>query len=181
MVDRGVVTCRHATCVRNKGILWSQKISLSHSIPYWYYCKRNTSRFGSRTIEKPLTVVSRAAQDLNQLDDELSKRPLSLDPQGYFIISIDRTERVIVAEHYGNTINDKGLACDEETGEVIGCGGATQTPRRRFSARTAKELSVMILEHETGLCSRLEHANYLGREFQKAQVALLTGSEYIQD
>ena len=116
------------------------------------------------------------------LDDHLSKRPLAFDPQGYFIISIDRHECRIIAEHYGNTINDQGLACDEETGEVIGCkGGALQVPRRHFSGRTAKELSVMILEQENGLCSHLEHANYLGREFQKAECALLSGAEYIQD
>ena len=115
------------------------------------------------------------------LDDALSKRPLSLDPLGYFIISIDRTDNRILAEHYGNTINDAGLACDEETGEVIGCGGASQVPRRRFSGRTAKEISVLILEHETGLCSHIEHANYLGREFQKAEYALLTGTDYVQD
>ena len=59
------------------------------------------------------------------LDDHLSKRPLALDPQGYFIISIDRHECRIIAEHYGNTINDQGLACDEETGEVIGCKGVS--------------------------------------------------------
>ena len=128
-------------------------------------------------------TVARASLDQldGALDDHLSKRPLALDPQGYFIISIDRQEQCIIAEHYGNTINEKGLACDEETGEVIGCGGASQVPRRHFSGRTAKELSVKILEEETGLCSHLEHANYLGREFQKAECALLTGAEYIQD
>ena len=135
-----------------------------------------------RTSRSTIVVQRSSLEQLDgPLDDDLSRRPLSLDPLGYFIISIDRTERRIVAEHYGNTINEQGLACDEETGEVIGCGGASQIPQRQFSGRTAKELSVMILEQETGLCSHLEHANYLGREFQKAECALLTGAEYIQD
>lgn len=138
---------------------------------------RTTSRHCARN-----TIRRSSVEQLDgPLDEDLSRRPLSLDPQGYFIISIDRTKRRILAEHYGNTINEQGLACDEETGEVIGCGGASQVPQRQFSGRTAKELSVMILEQETGLCSHLEHANYLGREFQKAECALLTGAEYIQD
>ncbi len=29
--------------------------------------------------------------------------------------------------------------------------------------------------------SRLEHANYLGREFQRAEFAIITGDEYVQD
>ena len=116
-----------------------------------------------------------------QLDDSLSMRPLQLDHDGYFIIQIDRENDVIVAEHYRNVINDQGLACDEETGEVIACGSAKQIPSRKFTGRTAKEISVEILERESGLCSRLEHANYLGREFQKAEFALEHGTEYVQD
>ena len=30
-------------------------------------------------------------------------------------------------------------------------------------------------------CTRLEHANYLGREFQRAEMALTSGDEYVQD
>lgn len=48
-----------------------------------------------------------------ELDDRLSMRPLELDPLGYFIVSIDHTNKDIVAEHYTNTINDKG----DETGQ----------------------------------------------------------------
>jgi len=77
---------------------------------------------------------------------------------------------------------NSGLACDEETGEVISCGGESKKkPVRVFTGRSAKELSVKVLEEESGLCSRLEHANYLGRELQKAEYALLHSLEYIQD
>ena len=29
--------------------------------------------------------------------------------------------------------------------------------------------------------TRLEHANYLGREFQRAEAALISGQDYVQD
>jgi dihydropteroate synthase len=32
-----------------------------------------------------------------------------------------------------------------------------------------------------GLITRLDHAAYLGRELAKAEIALVTGKEYIQD
>jgi len=49
--------------------------------------------------------------------------------------------------------------------------------------RTAKEISVLILEQETKPlgCTHLEHANYLGREFQRAEFSLVSGQDYIQD
>ena len=42
---------------------------------------------------------------------------------------------------------------------------------------------VEILERDHGFrpCTHLEHANYLGRELQRAEFALLTGQQYVQD
>jgi dihydropteroate synthase len=40
---------------------------------------------------------------------------------------------------------------------------------------------VELLEVSSGLCSRLEHAAYIGRELQKAEHALASGGEYVQD
>lgn len=77
-----------------------------------------------------------------------------------------------------------GLACDPVTGEVISCKpGAVRAPARTWRARTAKALSVEILERDHGFqpCTHLEHANYLGRELQRAEFALVTGAEYVQD
>lgn len=159
---------------------------------------------GRRNTHATAAIDSHLPELDKSLDNELSLRPLTLDDRGYFIIQIDPEKRLIIAEHYGNVINEQGvflyenvqigggvwcentytyvgLACDEETGEVISCGGASQKPVRVFKGRTAKELSVQVLEEETGLCSRLEHANYLGRELQKAEYALLHSLEYIQD
>lgn len=42
------------------------------------------------------------------VDDELSKRPLSLDAAGYFIIKLDRDTKEIVADYYTNIINRNG-------------------------------------------------------------------------
>jgi hypothetical protein len=55
-----------------------------------------------------------------------------------------------------------------------------------YRGKTAKEISVQILEVElpeghAPVCTHLEHANYLGREFQRAEFALLLGQDYVQD
>jgi dihydropteroate synthase len=121
--------------------------------------------------------------NLNAIDSQLSNRHIDLDPHGYFIIYVDRENGSICAKHYTNVIDDRGLAVDPETGKVIPAKGrVTRTNTTLFTGRTAKELSVKILE-ETQPCpvSMLDHAAYLGREFVRAEIALLTGSEYIQD
>ncbi len=116
-------------------------------------------------------------------DDELSRRPLTLDGAGYFLISARHGEGVIVAEHYCNVIDSRGLACDPRTGEVIPCTGYMPPPPRTFRGATAKAVAVAILEtpQGEGCVSRLEHAAYLGRELQKAEQALRDGTPYVQD
>lgn len=78
-----------------------------------------------------------------------------------------------------------GLACDPATGEVIGCrpGSAARLPARSWRGATAKAVGVEILERPHGFqpCTHLEHACYLGRELQRAEHALATGAEYMQD
>ncbi|KAG2441376.1 hypothetical protein HYH02_009967 [Chlamydomonas schloesseri] len=178
--------------------------------------RRRCGTVAARAVAAPApTNTDPRDAELRALDDKLSWRPLQLDPAGYYIIKLDREAREIVAEHYSNNINDKGLAVDDETGEVIGCrkSNAVRLPRRVFRGRTAKELSVRILEQEQEQelgqsgqqqqqeqeqaagsapapgqvqgalpwISRLEHANYLGREFVRAELALLSGTDYVQD
>ncbi len=122
-------------------------------------------------------------EDLAAIDDQLSHRHIELDPSGYFIIYLDREAKLIYAKHFTNVIDERGLAVDPETGKVIPAKGKVErTHTTVFSARTAKELCVKIFE-ETQPCpvSLLDHAAYLGREFLRAEVALVTGQEYIQD
>ena len=44
---------------------------------------------------------------------------------------------------------------------------------------TAKEIYEEIINKK--LVTRMEHAAYLGSELQKAQIAMITGKEYVQD
>ena len=121
--------------------------------------------------------------NLEAIDRELSNRQIDLDPDGYFIIYVDREHGTICAKHYTNVIDDRGLAVDPETGKVIPAKGSV--PRNSttlFTGRTAKELCVKVLE-QTQPCpvGMLDHAAYLGREFVRAETALISGTEYIQD
>jgi dihydropteroate synthase len=122
------------------------------------------------------------AENIAAIDDELSKRELKLDT-GYFIIYLDKEAGLICAKHYSNTVNEKGLAVDPETGQVIPARGKVErTHNELFTGKTAKELCVKIFE-ETTPCpvTLLDHAAYLGREFVRAQICLINGQDYIQD
>lgn len=117
------------------------------------------------------------------IDQELSWRHIDLDPGGYLIIYLDREASLICAKHFTNTIDERGLALDPDTGEPIPCQGKVERIHTTvFRARTAKELCVRIFE-ETQPCSvtQLDHAAYLGREFVRAEFALINGAEYLQD
>ena len=124
------------------------------------------------------------AADLAKLDDKLSKRFIELDPEGYFIVYVDREAGLICADHYTNAINDKGLAVDPETGEPLCArgGNAKRLPTQTYKGRTAKELGIAVTEAANPCSlSRFDHALYLGREFVRAEMALISGHEYVQD
>jgi dihydropteroate synthase len=124
-----------------------------------------------------------SAEDLAALDDKLSKRYIELDPDGYFLIYLDQEAGLICAKHFSNIINDKGLACDPATGKPLPTRGKVErTPTATFTGRTAKELCIKIFEDAKPCPIRyLDHAAYLGREFMRAEQALLAGAEYVQD
>ena len=87
--------------------------------------------------------------DRQRLDEALSQRFIALDPAGYFLIRVDAEAAELVAEHYGNGINERGLATDPETGEVLACRGAgPRKPLAIFRGRTAKELGMRLTEAE---------------------------------
>jgi dihydropteroate synthase len=122
-------------------------------------------------------------ENLTVVDDKLSQRHIDLDPAGYFIIYLDRDAGLICAKHYTNVIDERGLAVDPETGKVIPARGKVErTHTILYTGRTAKELCVKLLE-ETKPCpvTMFDHAAYLGREFVRAENALITGAEYVQD
>ncbi|MER3491337.1 MAG: hypothetical protein C4323_02795 [Mastigocladus sp. ERB_26_2] len=122
-------------------------------------------------------------EDIAQIDNKLSQRHIDLDPGGYFIIYLERETGLICAKHFTNVIDEHGLAVDPETGKVIPARGKVErTHITVFTGRTAKELCVQIFE-QTKPCpvTQLDHAAYLGREFVRAEIALVTGQEYVQD
>lgn len=80
-----------------------------------------------------------------------------LDPEGFFLILIDRPAHRLVVEHYG----DEGVL------------------RHRLAGEDADSLSQAIVEW--GLVSRMDHAAYLGRELARAEAALRFGFRYRQD
>jgi dihydropteroate synthase-like protein len=86
-------------------------------------------------------------------------KPAVLDPQGVFRIMVDRDAETIVALHFATPEADK--------------------PSNIIKGETAEAVYAKIVE--TGLVTRLDHAAYLGSELAKAEVALKTGKEYIQD
>ena len=127
--------------------------------------------------------MNQIAQNITAIDEQLSKREIALDPGGYFIIYLDGEAGLICAKHFTNTIDDRGRAVDPQTGKVIPARGQVdRTPETLYTAKTAKQLCVQIFE-ETPDCpvTMLNHAAYLGREFVRAEVALINGEKYVQD
>lgn len=132
----------------------------------------------------PKSLSPEQQSELAALDARLSQRFIALDPAGYFLIRVDHSSAELVVEHYSNSIDERGLATDPDTGEVIGCrgGSAPRQPQASWRARTAKQLGIQLTEGE-GFhpLSRLDHALYLGRELQRAEQCLVAGVAYIQD
>ncbi|NEP63152.1 MAG: DUF4346 domain-containing protein [Symploca sp. SIO2G7] len=132
--------------------------------------------------------VRSSTKALKVLDNKLSKRFIELDPGGYFLIYLDTDQALICAKHFTNSINDNGVACDPETGKPLLCKkDKKDTPPRQatrlYQGRTAKELCIKLFEDKENPCpiSYLDHAAYLGREFVRAEMALVTGEPYVQD
>ena len=84
------------------------------------------------------------AERLQALDERLSQRFIALDPSGYFLIKVDHSASELVLEHYGNTIDEKGLARDDKTGEILSCkgGNGPRRPSGIYRGRTAKALAM---------------------------------------
>jgi len=85
--------------------------------------------------------------------------PAILDTEGIFKITLDRDEGTIVALHFATLRMEK--------------------PLNIIKGKTAESVYSKIVE--LGLVKRLDHAAYLGSELAKAEIALKTGKEYIQD
>jgi dihydropteroate synthase len=82
-----------------------------------------------------------------------------LDALGSFTIMVDRVNESVVALHYSSAKIEK--------------------PDKIIKGKTAEAIYSKIIK--LGLVSREDHAAYLGDELAKAEIALRTGKEYIQD
>ena len=127
----------------------------------------------------------------NMLDQFLSARKITMDPNGYFLLKLDRSKGVIVASFHSCIVNEKGECCDFE-GNKIPCDDGAATNKNRpkplqvWECRTAKELTTEIFErwpYAATACTSVGHAAYIGREAQKAEDCLYhnTGKHYQQD
>ncbi len=87
------------------------------------------------------------------------------DHAGFFYIYLK--DGLIVVEHYLNV--QKGTGRDVDTGKL----------NKVFKGKTAIALGHAVADQ--GLIGRHDHAVYLGRELQKAQIALEKGLKYEQD
>ncbi|HMA36629.1 MAG TPA: hypothetical protein VKY74_19395 [Chloroflexia bacterium] len=79
------------------------------------------------------------------------REPLLYDPQGYFVITLDRATTQIVVRHYR----------------------PDHTPAHEMRGRTAESMLLGLLRE--GLVSQMSHAGYLGGELAKAESALRLG------
>lgn len=110
-----------------------------------------------RNREEPYNKkLEESARMLAVKDDGVSAE---IDKQGSFRIFIDREKQSIVALHF--TLTD------------------LETPTLIVKGKTANAVYRKIID--LGLISKLDHAAYLGNELTKAEIALRTGKEYIQD
>ncbi len=85
------------------------------------------------------------------------REPLLYDPKGYFVISVDNSEKEIVLRHY---LPD-------------------HTPAHEMRGRGTTSILLGLVRE--GLVTQLSHAGYLGEELAKAQTALQFGLRYDQD
>ena len=122
------------------------------------------------------------AQRADMLDHYLSKREIAMDPKGYFIFGVDTKQKLLSASYHSCILNDKGEVCDLE-GNKLNCTGRSPDPLKTWECRTAKEMTMQILEdwEMAAKVLTIGHAGYIGREVQKAENALYSGKIYQQD
>lgn len=90
---------------------------------------------------------------------------VKLDEEGFFLIFIDKEKNKIIVEHHLN-VKSNGMIKTGKLNKII-------------EGENAEEICHTIIRE--GLLSDLAHASYLGRELQKAEIALKNNMDYVQD
>ena len=94
-------------------------------------------------------------------------RKMVKDPSGFFTIFVDKEREEIVVEFYEPSVKDKAKKAETGRLGMVVCGSS------------AEAICHTIAREE--LVSRVDHAAYLGRELQKAEIALRYRLAYTQD
>jgi tetrahydromethanopterin S-methyltransferase subunit A len=119
---------------------------------------RTPGRFTTSSERQPDTLgIAPERPRFKRLPIGGSREPLTYDPKGYFVITLDRAAGEILVRHY---LPDN-------------------TPAHEMRGRSPEALTLGLLR--AGLVSQLSHAAYLGAEFAKAQAALRLNLRYEQD
>jgi len=108
--------------------------------------------------EQPRASANDEVETIIASHDDM--REFTRDPHGWFVIDIDGERKELILEHYMGYDSEAKLHC-------------------RIRGKNAHEISATIAR--LGLVSRLDHALYLGRELQKAEIALKLNIPYEQD
>jgi len=95
---------------------------------------------------------------------KLSKKDIILDTNGFFVIELDKKESKIRVEYYSNVYKNKRIV----SGKL----------EKVFTGKKADALCDTISNIVPNLLA--SHYMYLGRELQKAEVALEKNQKYIQ-
>jgi hypothetical protein len=95
---------------------------------------------------------------------KLAEKDVILDPNGFFVVEVDKKHNEIRVEYYSNVYKKKRIV-----------SGILQ---KVFSGTKADALCDTIVKNVPDLLP--EHYMYLGRELQRAQCALEKNKKYVQ-
>lgn len=101
-------------------------------------------------------------KEVEEIEAEKNEK-MEFDESGFFVIMV---KDEIVVEHYFNVQKEGEL--EVETGEL----------NKVVRGTSAEAICDTLIRED--LVSRLDHAAYLGRELQKAEIALENGLDYQQ-
>ena len=96
--------------------------------------------------------------------EKTPEKYVKLDPEGFFVIELDKKENQIRVEYYSNVYKKERIV-----------SGSLQ---KVFTGKKTDALCDTIAKHIPNL--QVEHYMYLGREIQKAENALNKNEKYIQ-
>ena len=95
---------------------------------------------------------------------KIPKKDINLDSNGFFVIEIDKKESKILVEYYSNVYKNNRIV----SGKL----------EKVFTGKKADALCDTISNIVPNLLA--SHYMYLGRELQKAEIALENNAKYIQ-